>query len=92
MFGFFKKLQIREAEKFMDDCPAWARKCGVDSMALWKFCDRMIGHSWDERHAAMEKLELKQGNDRESSIAYRVFLRYEDMRPQVDRDVEAVCR
>ena len=48
-----------EQEQFLNDCPAWARKEGIDSLAEWQLCMSLASFDWPTRHDKLDALKAK---------------------------------
>ena len=63
---------MSDQNNFMQDCPAWARQKGVQSLPLWQLIELVMPLDWQGRHdrldewrATMEKV-LKEWDDMSS--------------------------
>lgn len=40
--------------KFLDECPAWARKAGVKDLREWQFIEHLLPLDFDNRLATLD--------------------------------------
>jgi len=45
-----------EQEKFLNDCPAWARKLGVESLPEWQVILSLASLGWPDRFDRIHRL------------------------------------
>lgn len=47
-----------EEEKFMDECPAWARKSGVRTLLQWQVAQSIVTLDWPKRFDRLDEMRF----------------------------------
>jgi len=60
------------SQRFIQTCPAWARKLGVSSPDMWNWISLLMSTDYDRRQEQYEKVAVN-GDSRWIPIAQRVL-------------------